>query len=293
MKKLFLVISMGVLLLTGCGKSVPTEESATQIEENTNVKTEYTQEEKTELVKNTPMLNLDEVFDVISVNEAKAEVNYNQKMFQVKVSAMNIGTDFFEYAYIDGNITRSIKVFMPTEELAKLDNGDKIIVLGELSVSGTYLALKNAFVVSSDLVEQVEFDEQTIKDIIEQYNPKGEDGNIHWDIGSSPILIDNRLSFEQLDENTFYEAVKDGEWTTKEYISPKDSRKIVFTSSTTADVSTNGGKVYEWEYGFSGDKLKFPVKASDKYEVRRVSDNLIVFYAKTVDYVPYWLLYKE
>ena len=67
---------------------------------------------------------------------------------------------------------------------------------------------------------------------------------------------------------------------------------VTFTSDSTADVIKGDGDVYEWEYSFSGGYIKFPVKDSNSLEVRKVSDNLIVFYANTVDYVPYWILYR-
>ena len=248
---------------------------------------------RTELVATTPDLNLDKFWTDISLNKAKAEMDYSQKMFKVKVSVYNIDTDKFSYMYKDGGYTKTVTVYLPTEELAKLINGDKITVLGKLdSLYDSGVSINNAFVVDSRYTEQQTYDEATIKDVIENYNPIGSDGNIHWDIGSSPFFIDNRLTFEEIDSKTFLE-VMDGEWIGKEYSHPKDKWSIIFTSKNTANVSKNNGEIYEWKYKFSGTSLMFPESNRQFYEVRKVADNLIVLYANTIDYVPYWIIYKE
>ena len=303
MKHRFLILLLTVCIaMVGCNSTSEKNISQDNAADQDSVAAEsataedagntYTDEEKKELVSQTTQLDLDSLFSTLSKNEAKAKTDYDQKMYQVKVTAMNIKSDHFEYAYTyDGGI-KSILVFMPTEDLAKLINDDKIIVLGKLEISGSMVSLKNAFVVDSNIVEQQSLSDGDVKEIIDNYYPIGDDGNVSWKTGSSPILIENRLTFEQLDSNNFYDIVKDDTWTGRHYVTPDSVRTINFTSDSTADVSTDGGDIYEWKYAFSGNNLKFPDSASDFYEVRKAADNLIVFYANTVDYVPYWIIYK-
>ena len=141
------------------------------------------------------------------------------------------------------------------------------------------------------MVETQTFDDETVQNAIDNYSPNNA-GKIDWGKGSCPFFIDNRLYFEELTADTFLNEME-GEWFGKEYSAAEKTRQIVFTSDSTADVSENGGKVYEWKYSFVGNLLKFPESASKNYEVRKVSDRLVVFYAETVDFVPYWILYKE
>ena len=85
-----------------------------------------------------------------------------------------------------------------------------------------------------------------------------------------------------------------GEWKGKYYSEENTEYLIIFTSDSTASVSKNGKTASEWSYTFSGDMIKFPNNSSvEAREVRKVSDKLIVIYAETIDYVPYWILYKE
>lgn len=293
MKKIISILLALLMCLSLCacgGKDEPIqqESSSNGTEDTTNVP-EYSEEE---LVASTPFLNLDEMWNTIDTNQAKAKLTYDQKMFQVNVTVLNISTNYFDYMfkYNDG-VMKSFKVFMPTETLATLTNNSHITVLGKLVISGSSAYLEDAFVVDSSNVEQKSFDDETIQKAIDDYNLNNS-GKIDWNKGSGPFFIDNRLYFEELTADTFLKEME-GEWFGKEYSNARTTRQIVFTSDSTADVSTNGGKVYEWKYSFVGNLLKFPEAASEPYEVRKVSDRLIVFYADTMGYVPYWILYKE
>jgi len=248
---------------------------------------------KAELVATTPFLDFDQMWYDIGENKAKASLEYNEKIFQVKVTVLNINTTYFDYRHETAMGTKSFEVHMPTEVLATLTSGTHITVLGELKLYGGYSAsLHNAFVVDASLVETKTFDDETIQKAIENYYFNN-DGMIDWSMGSGPFFVDNRINFELLTSDTFLTEM-DGEWIGKHYVDGyRRQRYITFTSASTADVYEDNEPVYEWSYIFADDLLKFPAKGSNSYEVRKVSDRLVVFYADTIDYVPYWILYKE
>lgn len=248
----------------------------------------------TESISSAPFLDLDLMYNTIETNEAQANLNYNKKMFKVKVTAMNIGTNRFSYRYSNyrGEI-KNFDVLMPTEVLATLNNGSHIIVYGKLILSGSYASLHNAILVDESNIGEKAFDEQTIQDAIANFKPFNRNGNIDWNAGSAPFFVENRLYFEKLTSETFLNEMS-GEWKGKYYSEENTEYLIIFTSDSTASVSKNGKTASEWSYTFSGDMIKFPNNSSvEAREVRKVSDKLIVIYAETIDYVPYWILYKE
>lgn len=256
--------------------------------------TEVPEESTTaELVASTPFLDLDKLWSDMASNKAKATLSYDQQMFQVKVTVLNISTAYFDYRYKYNGYIKSLRVYLPTETLAELTNGEYITVLGKLVISGSDAELKDAFVVDDSMVEKQTLDDETVQYIIDNYTPYNPDTKkIDWQKGSCPFLIDNRSSFEKLTAETFLDAM-DGEWRGKQYVTVEDDWRITITSTSTADVTKNGGEVHEWEYGFVEGLLKFPVSANYNYDARKVSDRLIVLYQCTIDYVPYWILYKE
>ena len=245
-----------------------------------------------ELVASTPMLNLDELWYSMYANEASAKMNYDGKMFQVKVTVLNIGTNSFEYIYKDDwGSTHFFEVYLPTETLATLTSGEHITVLGELKLSGSGASLHNAFIVDDSNSPKLAFDDETVQEAIDNYHPD-KHGDIDWNSGSCPFFIDNRQSFEKLTPSTFFGEME-GQWIGREYVGSEDRWSFEFTSDSTLNASENDSDIYEWRYEFEGESLKFPYNSSKSYEVRKVSDRLIVFYASTIDYVPYWILYKE
>lgn len=251
--------------------------------------------EQTKLIETTSELNLDSMWLTAEGNQARASQIYTGNMYKVKVRVMNISNNYFEYSYIDAfGRSRRIQVYMPIEILATLNNGDHIMVLGKFNLlSSSSAQITDAFVVDSSNIGTKDFDEATIQEAIANFKPFNSKGNIDWNSGSAPFFVDNRLYFKELNEEIFLNTMT-GEWYAREYISSRESEyKIVFTSDSTADVSKNDGDVYEWKYSWNGNTIKFPSGASKYYEARMVSDNLIVFYAETIDYVPYWILYKK
>lgn len=248
-----------------------------------------------ESIASAPFLDLDLMFNTIDSNEAQAKLNYNERMFKVKVTVMNIGTDSFEYRYRNyRGETKCFVVYMPTEFLATLSNGSHIIVFGKLILSnGSYPVLRDAILVDESNIGEKTFDKQTIQEAIANFKPFNSKGNIDWNAGSAPFFVENRLYFKKLTSETFLDEMS-GEWTGKYYLERNDEYHITFTSDSTADVSIDDKEAIEWKYTFNGDMIKFPNNSSvEPREIRKVSDDLFVIYAYTVDYVPYWILYKE
>lgn len=284
MKKIIALLLSGLLCfsLCACGN-------------DSNSTNEDPTKEKTKLIETTPDLDLDSMWLTAEGNQALATQTYNKRMYKVKVTVMNISNNYFEYSYRDnfGRIRR-IQVYMPTEILATLKNGAHITVLGEFSLLSSISAqITDAFVVDSSNIGEKSFDEATIQEAIANFKPFNSKGNIDWNAGSAPFFVDNRLYFKELTEENFLDVMK-GEWYAKQYVTSRRSEyKIIFTSVSTADVSENDGDVYEWTYRLNGNSIKFPSGAGKFYEARMVSDNLVVFYADTIDYVPYWILYKK
>lgn len=273
----FLMALVMSLSLCACGESAATSK-------NTE-----------ELIASTPFLHLDELWSAIETNKANAKLTYDKKMFQVRAPVMNIETNFFVYRVNFNGYVRSLEIYMPTETLAALSTDSYITVLGKLVFKGDYVCLKNAFVVEESMVKVKTFDDETVQNAIDDYTAI-EDGVITWKGGSCQFFIDNRWYFEKLTADTFFNEME-GKWFGK-YYRPEAIRQIVFTSNSTADVSTKEGTVNEWKYGFDGDLLKFSAIADENYEIRKVSDRLVVFYEHTPgiplgDYAPYLILYKE
>ncbi len=245
-------------------------------------------------IASASFLDLDLMYNTIQTNQAQAKMQYDGKMFKVKVTVMNIGTNNFTYSFKNyRGETKNFDIFMPTEVLATLSNGSHIIVFGELVLNGSSANLQDAIVVDESNIGEKTFDEQTIKAAIENFDPHNSSGNIDWGDDSSAFFIDNRLYFEKITLATFYTEMS-GEWKGKYYTERNTEYLINFTSNSTAEVSKNGEEASEWNYTFSGGMIKFPNNSAIKpREVRKVSDNVIVIYEYTTDYVPYWILYKE
>ena len=248
---------------------------------------------RTQLVNDTEMLNMDNLWLDISNNEANAKLKYDAKLYKVKVSVMNISTDYFEYsARNSAGYIRSIKVYMPTDELAKLNNDMHITVLGQLNNVTSSPTLYNAFIVDNYTTAK-SFDDGELKQKIEQFGGTGGDGKVSWTEGSYPYFINNRDNFEKIAGRDFFNELS-GTWKAKYYIEDKKEYKITFKTDSTADYSEyDSDKINEWKYKIVDDTLYFPASRDTKFEVRKASENVIIFYTYTIDYVPYWILYKE
>lgn len=296
-RKVVLVFTtLCMMCLVACGKKEDSSssdivpETVQDTVEDNSIRN-FSEEEKAKLVAETPELNLDDFWFTLDSNKAKAKTNYEGKIYKISLSVMNIETDYFENMTKDnGGVMRSIKVFLPTSELANLSNGQRLTFIGTIELFGNGINLKDAFV-SSDYESAKTFSDEEIEEAIENYGGTGGDGHIDWTEGSYPFFVENHENFEKVTKENV-SSVFNGTWKGKQYTDENIVWTVTFTSDSTADVIKGDGDVYEWEYSFSGGYIKFPVKASQSLEVRKVSDNLIVFYANTVDYVPYWILYK-
>lgn len=282
----FLLVLAMLSGLCACGKNASkSTEKSTSSETSATQTTDYVK-----LVESTPQLDLEQLWFTLDNNEAKATTEYNDKQYKVTLPVMNIKKDSFEYITEYLGSQRHVCVKLPTEELAKLVSGKRITVLGTVVLSGRYVYINDAFLTSP--YETVkEFSQEEVQNAIENYGGDGGDGKIDWDEGSYPFFIENRADFEKITSDNFYETVS-GEWNAKEYLTPEKERTVIFDSETSATVITNGSE-HVWEYSFvSKDALSFPKDVTQYEEVRKVSDNLIVFYDDTVDYVPKFILYK-
>lgn len=247
----------------------------------------------TETIASAPFLNLDVMYEAIQSNQAQAQLTYNDNMYKVKVTVMNIGTSNFSYRYKNyRGETKVFDVYMPTDVLATLDSGSHIIVYGKLILKGSVAKLQDAIVVDESNIGEKTFDEQTLQQAIEEFVPFNREGNIDWSSGSAPFFVDNRLYFDKISPEEFLGELS-GEWTGIYYSERNTKYSLTFKDEKIVTVSKNGGEPYEWEYAFYGDMVRLPDKSVlEPCEVRKVSENLVVFYADTVDYVPYWVLYK-
>lgn len=248
---------------------------------------------RTELVDKTPVLDLEQLWYDISNNEANAKIKYDSKLYKIKVNVMNIGTDHFSYRRSVNGYTKNIDIYMPTEDLAKLSKDMHITVLGQLNNVTSSPVLYNAFIADGYATTKT-FNDAELKKQIELFGGTGGDGNVSWDEGSYPYFISNRDRFEKIDSSNFLNELS-GTWKAKYYIEEKKDYKITFKTETTADYSLyDSDKISEWKYKMIEDTLYFPESRKDtKFEVRKASDNVFIFYTYTVDYVPYWILYKE
>ena len=252
------------------------------------------EEERAELVASTELLDLDSYFYEVFNNRAAAEQTYNKKMFMVRVSVMNIKTDRFEYRYASDLFfgeSRSLEVCLPSEVLATLTNGEKITVLGELIVQSSSTAvLKDAFIVDESYISEKTFDEETVQKVIDDFNFDDSEGNISWDEGSAPFLIENRMSFKKITQSSFIDEMS-GKWFAKHYVTPEEEWSVEFKSDSPATVYKPEETV-EWKYRFEGDNIYFPTSSTECYEVRKVSEKLVVFYDSSGE-VPNWIMYKK
>jgi hypothetical protein len=230
------------------------------------------------------------LWESLENNKAKAQTTYEGNMYKVTVRVQNIETNFFEYKEQYNGHLKTLRIYMDTEELAKLNDFEQITVLGKLTnIYGGTPELKDAFIIDN-YVSYKQYNDEELKDKIDNFGGDGGDGNIAWNEGSYPFFIDNMLNFKKIDSQIFYSEVT-GEWIGKYYVDgDKSTYSITFTSENTANVKKNDSKISEWNYSFNGENLKFPTTNSNSYEVRKVSDSLYVLYN---DYKPRWIIYKN
>ena len=275
MKKIILSLIVLLLMVTlsGCGS-------------NKDVKS--VDETRKELVKETSNLNLEIFWGVLDSNKAQAKQIYEGNMYIVTVRFQNEEENYFEFKEQYNGSLKTLRIYLETKEIAKLENFEEITVLGKLINVTTTPELVDAFIIDP-YVEEKTYTDDELADKIEKF---GTSGNITWKEGSFPFFIDNRLEFKVINEELFYNELA-GKWIGKEYLGGDKSHfDINFSAENEAYVSKDDSEEYKWDYAFSNNKLNFPKSnTSDDYEVRKVSDKLYVLY--TSDNKPSWIFYKN
>ena len=96
-------------------------------------------------------VDLANLFYTIEQNEAKASLEYKDKIVMVNVYAQEINDDHFNYMTTEMGITKNINVYLPTSDLAKLSKNEQVCIVGQVwSVQSWGFILFNAFIVDAD-----------------------------------------------------------------------------------------------------------------------------------------------
>ena len=232
MKKIFLSLIALLLMITlsGCGS-------------DKNVKS--VDETRKELVKETSKLELDVFWSVLDSNKARAKQIYEGNMYKVTVRFQNGEENYFEYKERYNGSIKALRVYLDTNEIAKLENFEEITVLGKLINVTTTPELVDAFIIDP-YVEEKTYTDDELKDIINNYGGSGGDGHISWNEGSFPFFIDNRLEFKVINEALFYNELS-GNWIGKHYLDGDESHfDINFSAENEAYVCKDDSEEYKW-----------------------------------------------
>lgn len=135
-KKLVVLLSLVLVmcsLLCGCVSTIYTSAPS--------------ESKQKKYIENAETLELKTLWSALDENSAKAKTTYHGNQYRVTLNATNISEDWFEYMYQDDNGIHSIYIYMETEELAKLENGSEVTVIGTVHISGDNASIRHAFVV--------------------------------------------------------------------------------------------------------------------------------------------------
>lgn len=126
MKKSLILISLAMvaalaLCLVGCGNGTSTSSASSSSQSKVDINT-------------AAELDADAFFDMKRENEAKAKTEYDGKTFKVTGRISDISTDHIsiDTKQVGGKWGNPFHVYLPTEEIAKLNKGDSITVAGVL-----------------------------------------------------------------------------------------------------------------------------------------------------------------
>lgn len=146
-KKILNIIIMLILVigLTGCG--------------NNNNNETNNKKSNEDIAKEAAFLDWKTVHDEISANGAKA-TDYNDKWYIFSGIVSNIEENtchmFLERSK-DGYPVNAITVYLPTEELKELKDGQTLSVVGKFNSSNSFTDLKDAFVFPKSLYDDKDF----------------------------------------------------------------------------------------------------------------------------------------
>lgn len=254
-----------------------------------------TDEVRQDLVRSTQVLDLDKMWSTLSSNVAKGKMEYDNKDYILTVGVMNIGTNNFEYMRsYEGDGTKSITVYMETEELAQLNNGEPITIFGTINVGNeSNIFVRNVFVVDDymDLENQSgDIDKEFL--INEFDGDPDNDGKISWTAGSLDYFTKNYGTLPKLGRDDFLEQIVGKQWNAKYYVEPNREITILLNADGTA-IETEDGKEHNWDWTFE-DVLHLPASRQSNYEVRKVDDDMYIIYeiGSSVGY-PHWLLWVD
>ena len=237
--------------------------------------------------------NLKQLWSELSTNEAKATIDYDGKYCITTVTVMNISRDSFEWMTMNNGYMTTVAVDMPTEEIAKLHDGEGITVCGLINIlSNNYIVISNAFIAD----EYVDGNEQTGIDhkyLIDNFDGDPYHiGRISWTAGSLAYFTTNYGVLHKVDSKEFSEAIVGKQWNAKYYAEANKEITVLLNEDGTA-IETENGKENNWKWKFTS-YLHFPASRESNYEVRKVDDSMYIIYDIMYgEAMPHWLLWQD
>ncbi len=221
-------------------------------------------------------------------NDAMA-LSLVEKVYKATGEVQSIGTDFCEVAmqaedsktYFQSLLFR---VYLPLEELARLQTGDTISIVGkidhfgteEASVNGTTYAKK--FYEMKDVYSIDPFENVSLQSMIEAF---GQDS-------ANEYFRHYRKSYEAITNETFLSVFGEVVWNATYYMQPDKDITAQFRKDGTV-AYTEDGSAAVWDWQFAGDALCF---SNREYDARKIDDNTIVLYFTEGYNKPHWLFTK-
>lgn len=141
MKRTITILLMAVLLLSmaacSSGNGTTTQEA-----------TSMTKDEMLEVAEN---INLTDVVNAFSENKARAEQTYLDNIYTISALVYNIESDYCTIECTGNNGDKVISVYLDKSELALLNSGEMITVVGKISKTDNYFKIDNAFYVGNTI----------------------------------------------------------------------------------------------------------------------------------------------
>ena len=104
--------------------------------------------DKEEYIANAKTVDVEELCDAVMENAAKAEMTYGGNQYKMTLTPEDIEENRFRCWYFPSNGgSRSLFVYMETEDLAKLEVESEVTIVGTVEITGDFLQINNAFIV--------------------------------------------------------------------------------------------------------------------------------------------------